>query len=172
MSNTISYMLKANVGQIVGSMSIWLGKAADHAKSHEIPDENFLAQRLYPDMFAMAQQVQTACDMAARGGARLAGVELPSFPDEEKTLSELAERAAKTVAFVNRLNDGALDVDPDSNIVMTTPFGDRTFQKLQYMANFVVPNVTFHTSMAYALLRQQGVPLGKLDLLAGGQATG
>ncbi|MEO0815833.1 MAG: DUF1993 domain-containing protein [Pseudomonadota bacterium] len=172
MQGQISHMLKANTGQIIGSMAMWLGKAADHAKSHEIDDANFMAQRLYPDMFAMDRQVQIACDMAARGGARLAGVEIPSFPDEEKTLADLAERAGKTVAFVNGLEDAALDADPDSIIVMQTPFGDRKFQKLQYMANFVVPNITFHASMAYGLLRQQGVPLGKLDFLAGGQQPG
>lgn len=169
MQGQISHMLKANTGQIIGSMAVWLGKASAHAAAHDIPDANYMAQRLYPDMFAMDRQVQTACDMAARGGARLAGVEIPSFPDEEKTLLELAERAAKVVAFVNALDDAALDADPDSTIVMTTPFGERKFRKLQYMANFVVPNVTFHASMAYGLLRAQGVPLGKLDFLAGGK---
>jgi len=172
MQGQISHMLKANTGQIIGSMSIWLGKAAAHAKALDIPDANYLTQRLYPDMFPMVQQVQTACDMAARGGARLAGVEIPSFPDEETTLAELAERAGRVVAFVNALDDAALDADPDSTIVMTTPFGERKFQKLQYMANFVVPNATFHASMAYGLLRAQGVPLGKLDFLAGGQGAG
>ncbi|MEM9740205.1 MAG: DUF1993 domain-containing protein [Pseudomonadota bacterium] len=172
MANTISYMLKANAGQIVGCMSIWLGKAADHAKSHEIPDANFMSQRLYPDMFPMERQVQIACDMAVRGGARLAGIEPPSVPDDEKTLGELAERAAKAVAFANALDNGALDADPDSMIIMPTPRGEMRFQKQQYMANFVVPNITFHASTAYGLLRAQGVPLGKFDFLSAGQPMG
>ncbi|MEO1569002.1 MAG: DUF1993 family protein, partial [Pseudomonadota bacterium] len=106
-----------------------------------------------------------------RGGARLAGEALPVSPDDEKSFRDLAERAAKAVGFINTLDDDALNADPDSTIIMQTPFGDRPFQKMQYMANFVLPNLTFHASMAYALLRTQGVPLGKLDFLAGGQTT-
>ncbi|MEM1150981.1 MAG: DUF1993 domain-containing protein [Pseudomonadota bacterium] len=169
MQGPISHLLKANTGQIIGSMAIWLGKAAEHAKAHDIPDQTYLTRRHYPDMFAMDQQVQTACDMAMRGGARLAGIDVPSVADEEKTLAELVERAGRTVAFVNGLDDGALDADPESIVTLVTPFGERKFQKLQYITNFVVPNVTFHTSMAYSLLRAQGVPLGKLDFLAGGR---
>lgn len=171
MTETISYMLKASAGQILGSMSIWLTKASEHAKAHDIADEAFMSARLYPDMFPMDRQVQTACDMAARGGARLAGEALPVSPDDEKSFRDLAERAANAVGFINTLDDDALNADPDSTIIMQTPFGDRPFQKMQYMANFVLPNLTFHASMAYALLRTQGVPLGKLDFLAGGQTT-
>ena len=170
MTNTISYMLKTNAGQILGSMAIWLRKSAEHARAHEVDDSVYMAARLYPDMFAMDRQVQICTDMAARGGARLAGLEPPAFPDQETTLAQLAERAERTLAFIQGLDDAALDAQPEAILTMQTPRGDMQMPKLQFMSSFVVPNVIFHATTAYGLLRMQGVPLGKFDFLAGGQS--
>ncbi|MEM7768487.1 MAG: DUF1993 domain-containing protein [Pseudomonadota bacterium] len=172
MTIPISLLLKTNAGQILGSMSHWLTKAADHAKAHEIDDSALMAARLYPDMFPMGRQVQVASDMAARGAARLAGLEPASTPDTEETLTQLSDRCTAALASITALDDAAIDADPDSIITFAAGRGEISMPKAQFLATFIIPNVIFHATTAYGLLRHQGVPLGKLDFLSGGSMPG
>lgn len=172
MTDTISYMLKTASNQMLSSLGHLLTKGRDHAKAREIEEANFLDMRLYPDMFRLTQQVWTACDVAARGSARLSGADMPSFPDEETTFDELIERAQKANAFVQAQDNAALDADPMSIVTMETPNGSLQFPKKIYLSNFLLPNVYFHTSMAHAILRHGGVEIGKLDFLAAGRMPG
>jgi len=169
MTNTISFMLKNTSAQMLGTMGHILTKAEAHAKDREIDEANFIKARLYPDMFALDQQVWTACDIAARGAARLAGQDMPSFPDTETTFAELIARTKAANEFVQGVDDAAMDADPDSIVTLETPRGNFDFPKTLYMSRFALPNIYFHTSMAYAILRKGGVELGKFDFLAGGQ---
>ena len=172
MSDTISFMLKMASNQMLGSLGHLLAKGRDHAKVREIDEANFINMRLYPDMFPLAKQVQTACDLAARGSARLSGADIPSFPDDETTFDELIARTEKANAFVQSQDNAALDADPMTIVTMETPRGNLEMPKKIYLASFVLPNLYFHTSMTHALLRHGGVEIGKLDFLAAGRMPG
>ena len=169
MSDTISFMLKNSSAQMLGTLGHIMGKAEAHAKANDIDEAHFIGSRLTAGMYSFDKQVQTACDIAARGAARLAGAEMPSFPDEETSFAELIARTQAANAFVQKMDDAALNADPMSTVTLETPRGNFDFPKSMYMARFAVPNIYFHTSMAYGLLRQNGVEIGKLDFLTGGQ---
>jgi uncharacterized protein len=130
-------------------------------------DPSVLPQwRLAPDMFALARQVQIACDQAKNGASRLAGVEAPRYEDNEKTLDELKARVAKTVAYVKTLDAGKIDGAADREI--TFPLGPNNKGHMtgaDYLTHFVLPNFYFHLTAAYAILRQCGVEIGKRDFL-------
>jgi hypothetical protein len=130
-------------------------------------DPSVLPQwRLAPDMFALARQVQIACDQAKNGASRLAGVEAPRYEDNEKTLDELKARVAKTVAYVKTLDAGKIDGAGDREI--TFPLGPNNKGHMtgaDYLTHFVLPNFYFHLTAAYAILRQCGVEIGKRDFL-------
>jgi hypothetical protein len=122
--------------------------------------------RLAPDMFPLARQVQVACDLAKNGAARLAGVEPPRFEDNETTIDQLKARIAKTVAYVKTLDSKQIDASADREI--TFPLGPTNKGQMKgndYLNHFVLPNVYFHLTAAYAILRQCGVELGKRDFL-------
>jgi hypothetical protein len=113
--------------------------------------------RLAPDMFALTRQVQVATDLVKNGAARLAGVEPPRFEDNEKTLGDLKARLAKTVAFLKTIDPKQIDAGSDRQI--TFPLGPTNLN------HFVLPNVYFHLTAAYAILRHCGVDIGKQDFL-------
>jgi hypothetical protein len=117
-------------------------------------------------MFPLSRQVQIACDIPARGLARLAGAELPSFPDTEKSFDELRQRVSKAHAFIKELDKTKIDADPDKDITFPVGPETMTMKRREYLLNFIVPNVYFHVTTAYAILRACGVPLGKSDFLA------
>lgn len=121
--------------------------------------------RLYPDMFPLSRQVQIACDMVKGGAARLAGIEPPPRPDTEKTFGELIERIEWTQAFLRRFDADQIDGSEDRPVTMRTPFGELHFSGQQYLLNFVLPNLYFHATTTYNLLRHSGVELGKRDFL-------
>ncbi len=168
MSETFAYILKTSAQQTLTAMSGFLRKAADHAKSVEVEDAVFLSARLYPDMFPMGRQVQIAADMAARGAARLAGIELPNFPDEETTLIQLADRAERANIFVQGAPEDPINANARETLQI--PIGDQTMpmEGRAFLSNFILPNLHFHAATAYGLLRMQGVTLGKRDFLMPG----
>ncbi|MEO0981105.1 MAG: DUF1993 domain-containing protein [Pseudomonadota bacterium] len=169
MSGLFSHILKAQAGQTLGAMASFLKKAEAHAREAGVEDEVYLAARLSPDMFKMSQQVQVACDICVRGGSRLAGVEPPSFPDTETTFAELSARCDAANAYVQGLDDAALDAGETREVpIPTGPDSTMPGEGKFYLTNFVLPNLHFHAAMAYGLLRQQGVPLGKRDFLLPG----
>ena len=142
-----------------------LDKAEAHATSKKIDPAVLLATRLTPDMFPLSRQVQITCDMAKGGAARLAGVDNPSFPDTEKTFAELRQRIAATLAFVNAQPAAAIDGSEERAITIKAGERELHFKGQNYLLQFVLPNLFFHASTTYAILRANGVELGKGDYL-------
>lgn len=144
----------------------WLDKAEENAKARDFEPQNFLALRLSPDMMPFSRQIQIATDSAKNCVARLSGVEPPTWADDEDSLDALRERIKKAIDYVQSISEKDIDGTEDRQIVM--PAGpDRTisFTGQEFLIGFSLPNFFFHISMAYALLRQGGIALGKMDYL-------
>ena len=135
----------------------------EHAREKGVPAKDYLEARLAPDMFHLIKQVQVATDMAKGCGGRLAGAELPKFDDSESSFTELQGRVAKTVAFLKGLDRNAFAGAEDKAITLKFPNAEFNFSGRDYLNNFVLPNVYFHMTTTYAILRHKGVPLGKQD---------
>jgi hypothetical protein len=142
-----------------------LDKAGAYAAAKKVDPAVLLGYRLAPDMFALARQVQVACDQSKNGAARLAGVEPPKYEDTETTLDQLKERVGKTIAFLKTLDAKAIDASADREI--TFPLGPNKGQMQggDYLNHFVLPNFYFHLTAAYAIVRHCGVEIGKRDFL-------
>ena len=161
-------MYQATVPAIIraiNNLMTILEKAAAHAEAKKIEPSVLLASRLFPDMFPLSKQVQLASDIAKAGSARLAGAEPPSFEDNEKTFAELVERLRKTVAYLESLKPEQIDGSEDRTVTWKTRTSTRSMQGLPYLLNHVTPNVFFHCTTAYNILRHNGVELGKQDFL-------
>lgn len=142
-----------------------LDKAITHAETRKFDANIFAQARLFPDMLPFTRQVMIACDMAKGCGARLAGIENPKFDDTETTMPELKARVAKTKAFLATVQPAQLNGAESREIILTFPSNTLKFNGLTYVTRFVLPNFYFHASMVYALLRKNGVELGKSDFL-------
>lgn len=129
-----------------------------------------MGYRLAPDMLPLTSQVQIACDTAKGCGARLAGVDIPVFEDQEKSLAELKGRVEATLDFIKSLKPEAFDGAEDKTIELKFPNASFTFAGLHYVNHFVLPNFYFHMSIAYAILRHGGVELGKMDFIQGAKS--
>lgn len=150
----------------LNALSGVLDKAQAFATAKKIEPSVLLNSRLAPDMFALTRQVQVACDLAKNGMARLAGMEPPRYEDNETTLDQLKARVAKTVAFLKSLDAKKIDGAGDSQI--TFPLGPVNKGQMKgddYLNHFILPNVYFHLTAAYAILRHLGVEIGKQDFL-------
>ena len=143
-----------------------LKKAEEHAIAKKIEQDVFINARLAPDMFPLSRQVQIASDGVKGCAARLAGVEVPSYPDTEKTFVELQARIEKTIAFLKTFSAAQIDGSEERKVVLKLRGQDTTFLGQPYLLGFVFPNLYFHVSMAYAILRHNGVDIGKRDFLA------
>jgi hypothetical protein len=121
-------------------------------------------------MFDLTRQIQLVSDAAKSGGARIAGVAAPAMPDTEATYGELKARIAKTVEFLESLKADQVNGREGAEVELPLPSGKLTFTARDFLFNFALPNFYFHVVTAYGLLRHQGVPLGKMDYLAGGRA--
>ena len=150
---------------MLGVLSKILDKGAAYAEAREIEPSVLINDRLAPDMLPLSRQVQIAGDMAMRGAARLAGQEFPNNPDTETTFPELQQRIAKTVQFLDGFTAAQIDGSEEKSI--TVKFGDHglTFTGQDYLLNFVLPNLYFHVTAAYLILRHNGVDVGKRDFL-------
>jgi len=149
------------------SLSAILTKAQAHCAANKIDPNAFLQARIFPDMYALPVQVRIAGDMCKGAVSRLAGVENPKFEDTETTFEQLQERIAKTIAYVSSFTPEQIDGTEDRDIHIKTPSRELNFKGLAYVTSFVLPNLYFHSTTTYNLLRQGGVPLGKLDFLGG-----
>jgi uncharacterized protein len=150
----------------LNTLSALLDKAEAYAEAKGIDPAVLLNARLFPDMFAFARQVQSACDQAKNGGARLAGVDPPRYEDNEETIAELKARIAKTVAFMKTLDAQKIDTAADREI--TFPLGPSNkghMRGIDYLNHFALPNFYFHVTTAYNILRHCGVEIGKRDFL-------
>jgi hypothetical protein len=147
-----------------------LDKAAAYAEERKIDPAVLTSARLAPDMLPLNRQVHLLSDTAKGACGRLAGLEVPSFADTETTLPELKARIAKTLDFIATVRPDQIDGSEARDIVLKA--GDHTlsFEGQDYLVTFALPNFYFHVTIAYAILRHNGVPLGKLDYLAGVQA--
>jgi hypothetical protein len=147
------------------ALSAALDKAAAWCTARKVDPAVLCGTRLIPDMFALSRQVQIACDFAKNTTARLGGVEAPKFADDEKTIEELQARIAKTIAYVTAADAAPIDAAGGREIVF--PVGPRTAKMggEDYLVHFALPNFHFHLSMAYAILRQSGVDIGKADFM-------
>jgi hypothetical protein len=142
-----------------------LDKAAAHAAAKKYDSAVLTQLRLFPDMHPLARQVQIACDTAKGAAARLAGVDIPKHEDKETTLDELKQRIAKTLDFLGTVTPEQVNGAAARSIEIKFPNGAWKFTALDYVTEFVVPNLYFHESMVYALLRESGVEIGKTDFL-------
>lgn len=154
----------------LNSLSSILKKAEAHCEAKKIDPAVMLSMRLYPDMFALTRQVQIATDAAKGAGARLSGAAVPSFPDEEKTFAELQARVQKTIDFLSSLKKEDFEGAATRAISLKAGGREMNFEGAAYLETWAKANFFFHVSMAYAILRHNGVEVGKTDYLAGGKA--
>lgn len=164
---TIS-MYQASVPPIIRSLTNLreiLQKAAAHAEAKKIAPSVLVNARLYPDMFPLSRQIQIASDTAKGGASRLAGREIPKYEDNEATFPELVARLDKTIALLESFKPEEIDGSEGKTIEL--PMHDRTltFKGQNYLLDYVLPNVYFHVTIAYAILRHNGVEIGKKDFL-------
>lgn len=157
--------LVPTANRMLGNLSALLDKAAAYAEAKKFDPANLMTARLAPDMHPFTRQVQIACDQAKGGAARLSGNEVPSYPDVETTIPELKARIAKTLEFVNSIDPAAFAGSEDRQITLKSPTRELQFTGIDYLRGFVLPNLYFHVTTAYALLRHNGVDIGKMDFL-------
>ncbi|HHN1271317.1 DUF1993 family protein [Pseudomonas aeruginosa] len=151
----------------LGNLSAILKKAAAHTEAKNIDPRIFIDARLAPDMFPLARQVQIASDAAKGAGARLAGLEVPSYADTETTFDELQARIARTVEFLEGIREEQLDGAEERNVTLKVRGQEISFNGRDFLFGFALPNFFFHVTTAYAILRHNGVELGKMDFLGG-----
>lgn len=142
-----------------------LEKAAAHAEAKKIDPSVLINDRLFPDMLPMGRQIMIASDTAKGGAARLAGLEPPKYEDNEKTFPELIERLRKTVNYLKTLKPEQIDGSEKRAITLKVRDDTLTLEGLPYLLNRVLPNLYFHISIAHAILRHNGVDIGKKDYL-------
>ena len=150
--------------QMLGGLSAVLAKAQAHAVDKKIDPNAYLQARLYPDMFPLLRQVQVATDFAKGVSARLAGVDVPVLKDEEQTFADLQTRITTVLAFIESLDAKLFDTAATREIVTQagTP-KEKRFTGQSYLVNYGLPHFFFHTTTAYAILRHNGVEVGKKD---------
>ncbi|MDR1661090.1 MAG: DUF1993 domain-containing protein [Azoarcus sp.] len=153
------------VRQLKG-LSVVLDKGQKHAEARKIAVGVLPASRLIADMFPLSRQVQIASDHAKGAVARLAGVDIPKYEDNEQTIEDLQARIAKTIAFVETFTATQIDGSEERDVVIKLSSGDLRFKGADYLLGFALPNFYFHVVTAYDILRQNGVEIGKRDFLA------
>lgn len=161
-------MYQASVPVLIrnlNNLSAILKKGEAYATAKKIEPSVFMNARLAPDMFALPRQIQIATDVSKGGAARLAGVEIPSYADDEASFAELQARISKTITFLQSLKAEQIDGSEEKQIVLKVGGRDLNFTGQAYLLGFVLPNVFFHATTTYAILRHNGVELGKMDFL-------
>ncbi|KRA33373.1 hypothetical protein ASD68_10195 [Rhodanobacter sp. Root627] len=152
----------------LGNLTHVLKKGEAHAKAKNVTDEALLQTRLIIDMLPLIKQVQIACDMATRGMARLAGVEPQSFEDNETTLEQAYDRIARATDYIKSFTPEQIDGSESRAIQLKMRSGELNFEGQTYLLHFLIPNVFFHCTTAYNILREAGTEIGKMDFV--GQA--
>ena len=150
--------------KMLGQLDKWLDAAAAYAKTKSFDANAYMEFRLAPDQFAFARQVQTACDTAKLAASRLSGKEAPSHPDTEKTLDDLRARVKSVIGYLDGIS--AKDLEGAAKRVVTQPrWEGKVMTGADYFLEHAVPNFFFHLTHAYAILRHNGVSIGKRDYL-------
>lgn len=151
--------------QTLGALSKILTIAETHCETHKIDPQAILQFRLFPDMLNMTRQVQLTCDFAARLAPRLTGAELPSFPDTETSFAELQARIAAVLAYLEGFKAEAFEGAEDRKITIKLRTGEMEMSGLQFATRYSLPQLYFHMTTAYDILRHNGVVLGKRDYM-------
>lgn len=142
-----------------------LDKIAAHAEARKIDPAVLINSRLFPDMFPLSRQVQIATDMVKGGAARLAGQTPPSFEDNEASIPDLVARVRKTLDYLATFTPAQIDGSEERPITLKMRQGELNFRGEDYLLGYVLPNMYFHVTTAYAIARHNGVELGKADFL-------
>ncbi len=164
---TIS-MYQASVPSLIRALNnliAILEKGAAYAEAKKIEQSVLINTRLYPDMLPLSRQIHIASDIARRGAARLAGLEAPAMEDNETTFAEFIARLQKTNSYLETLTPEQIDGSEEKSISIPIGKDTMTFEGLSYLLYFILPNVYFHVTTAYDILRHSGVELGKRDFL-------
>lgn len=151
--------------RVLNNLAAILEKASAHAEARKIEPGALLNARLFPDMFPFVRQVQIATDTANGGVARLAGTEIPVYENNESSFAELIARLRKSVAYLETFKPEQLDGTEDKTVTWQTRSSTKSMQGLPYLMNHLLPNLLFHATTAYNILRHNGVELGKMDFL-------
>ena len=159
------YPLVLEMKKLLGHMNGWIDKAEAHGASKDYDPNTLLQARLAPDMFPFTSQVHIATDMARAGAARLTGNDPPKYEDTEKTFAELIARVEKTIAYVQSVPAAQFEGAETRKIVRPVRGQPKEFTGLNYLQQFIIPNLYFHTATAYDLLRHNGVDVGKADFI-------
>ena len=152
--------------QLLGALSAILNKAETHVISNKMDPDILLQASLFPDMFNLIRQVQIAADFAKGVTARLAGVEMPVYEDNEVSFQELQARIAKTLLFISSITPKQIDGSEEREIVTRpgTP-KEKKFTGQDYLLHYGLPQFFFHVTTAYAILRNKGIDIGKRDYM-------
>ena len=152
--------------QLLNSLSMILGKAEAHALDHKIDPTILLQARLFPDMFNLTRQVQIAADFAKGVTARLAGIDVPVYEDNEVSFKELQTRIAKTVSFISSVTPTKIEGSEERDIITQagTP-KEKKFTGQPYLLHYGLPQFFFHVTTAYDILRNSGIAIGKRDYM-------
>jgi hypothetical protein len=165
MTMTIYDMSIPSFTRALVNLAAILEKGAAYAAAKKFDPAVLIQARLAPDMLPLSAQVQIACDMAKGAAGRLSGSEIPKHEDHEKSFEDLQARIKKTLEFIGTITPAQLVGAEDRSIVLETRVNTLKFTGLTYLSHFVLPNLYFHVGMAYALLRHNGVDIGKRDYL-------
>ena len=149
------------------NLSIILKKGADYAAEKKIDEKVLTGGRLYPDLFPLTRQVLIACDVAKGCGARLAGIEVPKYEDNEVTFADLQARIEKTIDFLKSIPEASINGSEQKQIKLQAGQRELEFVGDYFLRNWALPNVYFHITTAYNILRHNGVAVGKMDFLGG-----
>lgn len=161
-------MYQASVPRFINALnnlSAILDKAQTHVDAKKLDETALTSFRLYPDMLPMTRQIMIATDTAKGLAARLAGVDIPVYEDTEKTLSELKARITKTVSYLQTFKPEQIDGTEDKEIIIKRGDKETRYTGMQFLLGHAVPNVYFHVTTAYNILRHNGVEIGKRDYL-------
>ncbi len=161
-------MYEASIPQFVrmlGNLSAILDKAKAHAEAKNIDGAVLINARLAPDMYPLSQQIQIATYMAKACSARLAGLEVPSYENNETTFSDLKIRIAETIAFLLGVDNDHIDNSYDQPITIKMSDKEVAYTGQVYLLDVIIPHFYFHVTTAYTILRHHGVELGKKDYI-------
>lgn len=151
--------------RMLGNLSSILDKGEAYANAKNIDQSVLVNARLAPDMYPLSRQVQIATDMVKGCAARLAGVDVPSYDDNETTFADLQARVARTMAFLQSVTAEQINGTEERTVTLKIRGKEISFLGQPYLLNFVLPNLYFHVTSTYAILRHNGVDLGKMDFL-------
>ncbi len=149
----------------LNNLSAILEKAARYVTDSQLDETVLVTARLYPNMFALARQVRIACDVVKGAGARLSGVEAPKYEDKETTFDQLQTRIKNTITYLQSLPEGKINGTEEKLIVMQAGPNEYKFKGSDYLNNWALPNLYFHVTTTYNILRHNGLAIGKMDFL-------